>query len=140
MRIQGQFGSVDFVVKGNLTIDGKAVSQAVLEYVVAYGLKQSVDDARAGKDPGRSRKRLEALKSGKVPTGGFGVRIDPIFRITRDMVARTFKVAKAAKVFTTIESVRAYAEKAGADWDALLKLATDAAKAEGATRTMPLKK
>jgi len=87
-------------VKGSVAIGGKSIPAAVAEYLVAYGLKQSVDDA--GADPAKllegSKRRHAALMAGTVPAGGFGARVEPVFKTARDRVAALAKIKKPATI------------------------------------------
>src|SRR3990167_4238100 len=95
-------------VKGSVAIGGKSIPAAVAEYLVAYGLKQSVDDA--GADPAKllegSKRRHAALMAGTVPAGGFGARVEPVFKTARDRVAALAKIKKLGEP----AAVRAWAE------------------------------
>jgi len=74
---------------GAVEVDFDALSADVQQYIVAYGLKQSIDDAGASPDKAAagSRERLAALKAGQVPAGrGGGKRLDDVEREVRSMV------------------------------------------------------
>lgn len=72
---------------GEQEIDFAILTPAMQEYIVRYGLKQTVDDA--GADPKKaadgSRERLDAILAGQVPAGGGG-RLTDLERATRDVV------------------------------------------------------
>jgi len=72
---------------GEIEIDFDTLSPAVQSYIIAYGFKQSVDDA--GADPKKaaegSQARLDALQAGEVPAGGGG-RLTELEKATRDVV------------------------------------------------------
>lgn len=81
------------------------LSADVQEYVVKYGLKQTIDDA--GADPKKaakgSQERLDALLAGEVPSFGTRERLAPEVRILREVVEAVLrkngvKAAEAAKM------------------------------------------
>ncbi len=72
---------------GAQTVDTSDLSDTVMEYVIAYGLKQSIDDA--GADPKKaesgSQDRFDNLMLGLAPSGG-GLRVSPLVKAERELV------------------------------------------------------
>ena len=72
-----------------------------MRYVLTYGLKQSINDATAGCKTvadarEKARARRDAILKGAVRAGGGGGRrLDPLFVITRDIVAGMMDTSRA---------------------------------------------
>lgn len=90
---------------GTVEVDFDDLSADVQEYVVKYGLKQTIDDA--GADPKKAAKgsqdRLDALLAGVVPSFGTRERLAPEIRILREVVEAVLrkngvKATEAAKM------------------------------------------
>lgn len=117
MQVEFRFlKSVDVEFTGTASMNGRELSQNVVRYLLAYGLKQSVDDAGAQKGKDGSLARIEALLKGNVPAGGGGAaRLSHIERATRDVVERLLRKAGAKAVD---------AKKAATDPEAAIRKAT----------------
>lgn len=89
MQINTRFlGNVTLEIEGDtVAVNGTVLSAPVVEYLLAYGLKQSVDDAGASPDKAKagSEARLAALLAGEVPSGG-GARLSPVEKELRDII------------------------------------------------------
>ena len=79
---------------GEASIDTDELSEPVREYIFAYGLKQSIDDAGAGeRGEAGSQARLDALIAGTVPRGGSGggARIGGAEAALREVLAVVYR-------------------------------------------------
>lgn len=103
MQLNTRFlGNITLEIEGDtVAVNGTVLSAPVVEYLLAYGLKQSVDDAGAAPDKAKagSEARLKALLSGEVPSGG-GARLNPVERELRDIIGAMLRQAgvKAGEV------------------------------------------
>ena len=107
---------------GEIEVDFDTLSPAVQTYIIAYGFKQTVDDA--GADPKKaadgSQARLDALRAGEVPAGGGG-RLTELDKAIRDVVETLLrrtgvKAGEAAKAAREPEAAirAAFGDKAEA--------------------------
>ena len=122
-KIQTRFlGEIAVEAIGEVSVDGKPLSAPVIEYLVKYGLKQTVDDAGANPEKGKagSQERLAALISGEVPSGG-GMRLSIDERATRQAL-----VLMLRKVGTKT----AIAVKLASDVDAAIEAIAKAVKSD----------
>ena len=79
---------------GEVELDFAALTPEMQFYIIAYGFKQSIDDA--GADPAKaahgSLKRLDAILAGNVPAGGGG-RLTEDEKALRDVVEAVLRRA-----------------------------------------------
>lgn len=105
----------------NYTLDLQETKPAGILYLLNYGATQSVSDKVAGftvetlkKDAAEMalakaacESRVLDITKGAVSHGGGGPKLDPVFKLTRDRVAKICKVKKPAdlKTLSDIEKV-----------------------------------
>lgn len=139
MQINTRFlGNMTLEVEGaTVAVNGTVLKAPVVEYLLAYGLKQSVDDAGASPDKAKagSEARLAALLAGEVPSGG-GARLNPVEKELRDIIGTMLRQTgvKAAEVAKMVrEPKNAFAAVVRGQIARKMKVAESAVPAEKVT-------